>query len=386
MKGVILSLFLYILSNNTLIISKIIPLSLTESAGTFDIFIEVGNNNQFQHLELDMSIDFMWVSIQNFKEEDVIRVAEKDKLIIGQSEVEGNKYISNMTFTSFDEDDINNITLYNFPFYYLTRRTIRSFDSFPLSFKIQNESYSFIHYLYNKHFINHKKFGLHYLLDKGNGTLYLGGLPENVLNKNPYKTSCKVNENYPSWGCNLTKVIVDNYTYINEGYSKFQSNQRYILAPKKFSKYLYDRILKPYITNGTCDKSFPIDNFYFDCKCNEIDFFPTVHFVFENTIFTLNISNLFDREEETCHFRIELNDDNETEWIFGIDFLSQYYSLYDYDSKLITFYNDIPFKQETERVIRNKKLPINIINITLIILMTFMIIILLIIKQKEIYD
>ena len=77
-----------------------------------------------------------------------------------------------------------------------------------------------------------------------------------------------------------------------------------------------------------------------------------------------------------------MNEINNTEWIFGVKFLNNYISLYDYENKDITFYSKIPFIQPKELFSSRYSLLIKILSIILIVIMTPSLLMLIIHKFK----
>ena len=356
--------------------NKIISQEIFESVGTYDIFLRIGTAERYLQLELDMSIDFMWISIKSFKEEEIIRIAEKEYIGLSGKEIEAEKLLANITF-----ENSTNISLTEFPFYFIESRAIRSFDSFPLGFSVHNKSFSIIDYLYQKKYIERLAFGLQYNNDTQSGAIHFGGIPDEAIT--PYQQRCKVIEGYSSWGCNLTQVIFDNKVFQNVNYSFFQSNQEFLYAPKEFMNYINSTVFTPYIKNETCYiASINEDIASFNCECESIKSFPSFHFIFGEIAFTLNSSQLFDFNTNECVFIVQLNEINNTEWIFGVKFLNNYISLYDYENKDITFYSKIPFIQPKELFSSRYSLLIKILSIILIVIMTPSLLMLIIHKFK----
>ena len=77
--------------------NTIISQEIFESVGTYDIFLRIGTAERYLQLELDMSIDFMWISIKSYKEEEIIRIAEKIYIGLSGKEIEADHQRSRFT-------------------------------------------------------------------------------------------------------------------------------------------------------------------------------------------------------------------------------------------------------------------------------------------------
>ena len=111
-----------------------------------------------------------------------------------------------------------------------------------------------------------------------------------------------------------------------------------ILAPKRFyQKYIIDYYLKEYIGNNACSKK-DYGNYDITCKCDDIRYLEAISFIFGNKQFTFTYEDLFYTFEQLCLFAIVQNTKDD-EWKFGLTFLLKYKTLFDYDSKSISFYS-----------------------------------------------
>lgn len=81
-----------------------------------------------------------------------------------------------------------------------------------LAYKFEKEEYSLIHLLYKNKAINKKIFGLYFEIKNKKGVISFGGIPSNAHLKYKMKSYCNVNDEYTSWGCNLTSISFNNST------------------------------------------------------------------------------------------------------------------------------------------------------------------------------
>lgn len=232
-----------------------------------------------------------------------------------------------------------------------TKWSMYADNSIPLAHRFPDNSFSIVHRLYTHRDISHLAFGFSKYLTY-RGYLYLGGLPKEET-KSQYETKCKVKNDDFYWGCNLQYAYFGDSKYdmyINTNYSKFSTNHFNIYAPVTFLTYMKNTVFKDMIERKKC--SFMNTNMYhfFHCDCDTIDKFPDLHFVFEGKVFTVKMVNLFEVYDpsamgvEYCEFLISKNNINEDQWSFGVIFLQNYASNFDYETNEITFYSNRQFK------------------------------------------
>ena len=61
---------------------------------------------------------------------------------------------------------------------------------------------------------------------------------------------------------------------------------------------------------------------------------------FDKVKFRLTLKDIFDEMGDMSQLIMDINEKNDTEWIFGVSFLKLYNLLFDYEDKSITFYSD----------------------------------------------
>lgn len=237
----------------------------------------------------------------------------------------------------------------NFRFFYAPNPPGILLDSLGLAFKFSDIKYSIIHQLKLQGIIDKLQFGISKVLVEDDGLIYIGGMFNSIL-VNFEKVSCKINPNYATWGCNL------NYFYINDNvtmgyqimdYSYFSTETNNIIVPEHFFEYLKKNIFHKYLEDNTCVIEERYDkNIKFKCKCPSINDFPTFTFVIDNIKFSFSKYRLFDNGGANCNFLIQTNKkktNNNNVWILGTQFFNQYYTLYDYESETVTFFQDDEF-------------------------------------------
>ena len=250
--------------------------------------------------------------------------------------------------------------------------------SFGLKFK--NESFSYVHSLYNSHIISKKVFILHNVKQGLKGKLFIGGVPNDEHLKMKYKAVVKVNEALPTWGFTLKKVIYNNKEY--------PMNLSSIISSNLLNMFNSDDLFDFMVNNVFNSEQYNIHHFSYisiafqqqlvikniKCRNNEIAF------VFDNVKMNFHINDLFDGPSSlflSNSHGIKIH--NFTGILLGADFLSLFnYTLFDFDNKQIEFYSDfIPLSIITDNTDEINKgiLSINIIMCILNVLILIIIII-----------
>lgn len=240
--------------------------------------------------------------------------------------------------------DSNNkdIATIPFSFLYLNREGFRS-DSISFAYNIKEE-FSIIHQLYNRKYINRRAFAFSEGIITNKIKLYYGELPQKSI-YNKAKLTCKVNNKYSTWGCDIHSIYFSNpsikYQKSNQ-YVYFQTNIEYILAPEDFLTFLHNTIFISYFNSGLC--FYDIDANEAKIVCNEYisDQFPKIYIRFDTGTFVIeNIMRKYYNGFYSCIFEANYIDKGtKNKWIFGNYFLLFFSEVFDYDSSEITFYSD----------------------------------------------
>lgn len=331
---------------------------------TLDIQINMNDSNKF--LELNMLADMIWVHYQlkGVSPEEKKIISNPETLTIFNSNIKAKQAESNFAFPN------TSISLSNFPFYYVKEKPNGFFDSFPLAHSIRNEKLSPIHYMYNNNFIKKKGFAI----DFPHSSLIIGDIPDNVLKDKKYNVNCTVDKNSIFWGCKINKVLFGNFYFDNQYYSYFQSQSNKILVPKAFMKFIVDNFFQDKINNQLCykDSTFSVSSYF--CDKQILKSFPDITFIMGNdTNITFKDNDLFQNSKgNEVKFLLEENKGNDQEWMFGLVFLNKYLTYFDYDTNLITFYNEEPFGiVDIKNQIYGDDKILNIIKVLIGIMITF---------------
>ena len=363
----------YVTFLNILSLINGFPLSLKKSLSTYDLFLQLGPNKVTQQFELDLSIDFLWLCMLRLEEADIERTNNTFPIKIINEETKGELLETSIKFQN------TNITLSSFPFYFVMNRGIPGFDSFPLAFSFKNKSLSIIHTLYENNIIDSLSFGFSY--QENEQYLYIGALPEDLSNEYKDKKTIKVDKEYKTWGTVINNITMGKYTFNTKYYGYFQANTFPISAPKEFITFLYEIVFKEYLEQGQCTIVQESFTKYISCQCNILNEMNDTQIFFDDTLIPISIKYLIkSNNSNRCTLQIKENEiDKDIEkFIFGISFLSQYPSLFDYEDESITFFSNKPFNQLNEISFSiHKKI------LTVLIILIVLNIILLIISKRD---
>ena len=262
----------------------------------------------------------------------------------------------------------------NFTFMIIDTKSFYHKDSgIGLTFKFENKSYSLIHQLYKEQKINKMQFAFE-SNNNNNGTLHIGGIPNNNHLKSTFKGYCNVNNNYSTWGCVLKSLGYEGTTFDVGQYSIFNSAIYYPFSSKKFYDFMKNIVLKELVEDEICiENTSNLQKAFFKCKINQGQQlkFGNISFHFEKTIIEYPIINLFERKNDYLLSIFYMGNETDIdESIFGFPFIQTLnYTLFDYDNEQIWFYSDL--FQITQLDNYNQFHSITYIFIILIIIMIF---------------
>ena len=319
-------------------------------------------------VEINMASDYLWFSQVGYEitRDPSLNHIKAINMTLGNKTAIGDLYTLNFKF--------GGKSIQKFPLVILKQYQSGYYESFPLSYKYRNESLSVIHYLYNNQYISNLGFCFDTSIEGKRGLLHVGGVPDNLLEENPYKASCNVLQGYSTWGCELNKVIINNKViYTNKEYSYFQSNSDKILIPLSFYNFLFENIFSKLDQYSDCPFEKQEDFYRFRCKCEALPIDFTLSFQFKGVVVS------FTKQEMTydfiggCFLRILDNKLNTNEWILGIPFITKHVLYFDYENSIISFYSKTPFpiapNNDYTTLIKITYINISLLNIALIILL-----------------
>lgn len=341
MRRLKVSNLLFILLFNKVILNVI--MKFYNLFGSPNVYLQIGNNTMPENFELDMSIDYLWLSSSShLPEYDItIKLIKDNVTLIPETNTTSTQLESSITFKE------SNVTINNFTFFFTTDLFFIAFDSVPLAYQFKNISYSFPHTLYNLKYINRRSFTFIFQ-NRDNGTLIFGESISNYIKK-PYQTSCNIDRNLNIWSCKLVEIKVNNNIYSNTDISLFQSNVKAIKAPKQFMKYLNETIFDKLYSEKFCVYELYWDCETIKCECDKIQQDIRIDFNFDNNIFSFFKDDLFQQVNKSCSFLIEENIKGENKWFIGTSFYHKYITDFDYDNARVTFFSDSPFNSKIDK-------------------------------------
>ena len=269
----------------------------------------------------------------------------------------------------------------------------------PERFEIKNfECYDFLKQLKNKDMI------LNYFVsfvfeneDSTKGKIYFGNqlheiLPNkyNIINLHKMRS-----ENFLEkldWRLKFNSIKYDNMDFEKTNnmlhFARISLEYNYIYCKSNFWKFLKEEFFNELIEKNICFEDNIDNNIkYFYCNLNlEISTFKNVSFYIkeENFSFIFTYQDLFIKKNDKYYFLIIFKSFLD-EWIFGIKFLKKYSLMFNYDYKMIYWYDNVKIINNTKYVYIYS---INLFFILFIILLILVIIYLITIipRKKKIYE
>lgn len=332
--------------------------------GAIETKINIGNYTRDEVFDLDLSIDFTWVTTTIYSPEKDSTITFKSNALLPLDGQEYKSYLLQAPITLIK----NSLKIPDFPFYYVLELTEFSFDSIGMAFKFKDESFSFVHHLYKMGEISKKGFGITIDNQTSNsGFLFLGGIPEENLERFPFNASCKVNQTESQWNCNFKTFQINNQVYSSSFISYFQTNVDAILAPEEVMKILNETYFGKYFEDSSCKISYSIFTVQeIVCDCSALVDDITIKFEHEDFSITFNKSSLFREYKSKCFFLIQLNVKEKDKWTLGSKFYQDYIAYFDYEKEEITLYSERPF-EDKKGSSNFKKTLLHLVNITSIL-------------------
>ncbi len=247
-------------------------------------------------------------------------------------------------------DSIN----FNFEYYTIIKRSKMNFinNALALSYN-NNENKDFLSQLKNNKIIQKKIYGFEYeLTEEKQGNFYIGEIPK-ILTMRKYKVKCPIiiNNKTERWGCKINKLYFENFEYktFDNELITFGIERSKMKIPKKILLFINETVFIKYYKSGDCFYKNILSRKTIFCNENIINKLPKINFEFLNfsLIFNLDILFVTTIKKNNSNFflklNIEINNEDENEWVLGWKFLKSYITKFDYDKGIITFYNNEPF-------------------------------------------
>lgn len=246
-----------------------------------------------------------------------------------------NKKIKSSLLTSKILLNTNNedCLIENLPYYHRHHDQDFVYNYFPLTYYMEDEKFSIIHYLYNHNKIKNLGFGVFY----NDYVLYLGEISKpRVIDYYSfiYNYTIPINETQKTWGCTLNQIRIGNYSQIINDYVRFETSLNYLYVPEKFWHSLKKNVLEPIFGNEA-----QINDNEFRISKQSTKEFPVVNITLGGIDFKFEPDDIFECVFGKCIFIMKLDKSFGNQWIFGDKFLKKYFTFFSYSKKSITFYS-----------------------------------------------
>ena len=333
----------------------------------YQIPIKIGE--KFENINMSISLNNYYNIFNTYlSDNSKYFISTNEEIFINFKTIDNNKFILGKFYKCYDslflgEDD----TILNITFYQQHNDDIIYFkDIIAFSRFYYDKQFSLIFLLKENKLIKKEEFSFINLNNKR--YLYLGEIPNLFKKENKIKyelnlNSFDIDKSIFGWSCNLTNIIIpDNnnikLNIINEYVSLFDTNQTDIYIPNNYFNNFVDILIK----NNKKDNCY-INEGKIICEKVNKNIINDIIFVFNEKIgFKFNYKKLLDNNNILILSKNQFNNN----WIFGINFLKYFNITFDYEKKVIKFFdinnkNIINIKKYYNYFIIKKYITINLI-------------------------
>ena len=237
--------------------------------------------------------------------------------------------------------NVQRITLSNYSAYF--SKSLMDYKDLGISLyhHYEDDSVSFIHQLYREGYIDKLQFIIEDQHNE-NGNIHFGGIPDTINIKTKNKSILPINTNLPTWGFQLTKLIIGGKSYDINLPCIIHTGLYRMIYSDEFFNIFENELFKKDINNKRCE-IINKESIGKSIECieeveieNEI-----IEFDFNNVKIKLKIKDLFTPYNSSFFNSNPYKNYNFTGLIFGYKFLSLFdLTVFNYRNHDITFYSD----------------------------------------------
>lgn len=256
-----------------------------------------------------------------------------------------NQYKSSLYSFNFkiEETEVKDFKIY-FTESHGNNRADHADDGIGLAYKFDDESFSYIHYLYNNKMIEHLQFTFEHYDESRKGIIHFGGIPNKSYLRMPYQGVLKVNDKFGTWNTKLTGVQFGQDFYRFNNYAIIHSAFYDIFWSNALNDLMINTIFKKEIEREECFKRDYFEYSFVQCENSTLPIFEKdIKFKFGNMITTVKIKQLF--RYQSGHWESIINANPymlyDDAVIMGVRFFQLFnFSVFDYENKEMRFYSD----------------------------------------------
>lgn len=305
--------------------------------GSFFIELNVGYRGETLFEIIDQELDYTYTSTNYFNifNSGSVIILRDTNVIINGKKYQGLDIYDKVYF--MEENIENKMT---FKFINVTFDKFIEHGAYGLGLSISDKNQSFIHQLYDNKRIDSLSYSIIPQPFTIPGRVYFGGIPKKIISE-AIAGKCKVSS-HSKWGCRLVYVSFDknNIVFYNQFAAYFQAKESGIKAPKDFLVLIRNKILHEYLITNLCQVIVNKSLAQYRCNVSVLEKLPMLSFAFDSTIITIPFQEFFTQiNKSSADLEIQENLDN-NQWVLGSIFLNQIATLFDYESKTITFYSN----------------------------------------------
>ncbi len=338
LSNIILSLFLISLIKTD--DSKTISVELKQFITSYYTFVKYGSDQVLLLLSTSVESDYSHQIDNLFKtrERELVTLVKENVTFPLNStySIIGDEYKEKMILRNDNRTEVNDIHMIVHPrdFNFITNSALA------FAHKISDIKYSIVHSLKKEKIIDNLQFSFMLNDDKENGTLFIGGLPENISSEYPYKEVVPVsNKKSKYWEIKLDYIFFGEISYVydikNEYNARISTNVISIQTPMLIMEQIVNEQFNQSIAEKKCSVNY--NNYEVQCQCKYINEFKDMIFVINSKEFKFKAKDLFIEQDDICTFAMTANNIDQSQWRIGIAFLEKFLVNFDYDNNEITF-------------------------------------------------
>ena len=277
--------------------------------------IKVQLNNDEILLPVNLMNDFSWTTktfLHHFNETCLIDDNDAKTVIIGSTAHSAQTYRSSFG-VPIKPGNINNkyepiIEGYRM---YIVKVTSFRIYHLGISFahKYVHTNFSLVDLLHEQRLTDERSFTIVPNSIEGNGTIYVGQTPSNMLHKQLYKGECKAFNESVRWKCKLNKIQIGNSILTMEASEQmnieFQTSMSKLLIPQRIVDF-FKYALNPFIANKQCkvnDIARP-GQWILECETNVVDKLPNFILTIDDYSYSIPFSKFFEYQSQDTYASI----------------------------------------------------------------------------------
>ena len=229
------------------------------------------------------------------------------------------------------------------------------------SYTFDNEEFSIIHQLKANNIIEHRQFTIVPKFGTINeeGDLYIGKVPDSILQYNNNSLTCPIENDFPLWGCIINNIKIGNYSLNKEYILTVNTDLYYSTIPLEMYRYLKETLFSIEFSSKCTKQLDKGHDEYIYCKEDYIKSLNNnIEIIIGDKKFIFLLKNLFDCDDKkNCRSIFVYCSEHMGQFNIGNSLLEQFVTTFDYDNSQIIFYGNSTIQKVDNLPISNNDSP-----------------------------